>query len=69
MPQASKELRAKFPGSDREALDVLAKHFTAGDTKHPGRIQLRNQNYQPTQREWDAITYLVHEWDYSWTGK
>lgn len=62
MPQASDELRAKFPGHDAEALEVLRKNFR--DNK--GCLSLKDPNYKPTEREWDAVDYLIHEWDYDY---
>lgn len=63
MPQASDELRAKFPGWDAEAEEVLKTNFTVHQPSI-GIIKKRNPEYQPTEREWDAIDYLFHEWDY-----
>jgi hypothetical protein len=60
MPQASNELRAKFPGDDAEALEVLSQNFT----EERGVIRPKQKNYTPTQRENEAIDYLFHEWDY-----
>ena len=60
MPQATKELRAKFPGHDAEALEVIAANFV----EWKGYIRKKDPLYQPTQREWDAIDYLFQEWDY-----
>lgn len=60
MPQATDELRRKFPGYDSEALEVIAKNFS----EHKGLIKLLDSNYQPTEREWDAVDYLIQEWDY-----
>lgn len=65
MPQASDELRAKFPGHDSEALEVIATNFN--DDK--GWITLKDPNYKPTEREWDAVDYLIHEWDYAYGSK
>jgi hypothetical protein len=62
MPSASEELRAKFPGSDQEAIGVLRKHFVA--QKFVWRKI--DPKYKPTQREWDAINYLFHEWDWGY---
>ena len=64
MPQASDELRAKFPGHDSEALAVIEKNFV----NDKGWISRKDVGYQPTDREWDALTYLIHEWDYAYTG-
>lgn len=62
MPQATDELRAKFPECDSEALDVLEVNFT--QTK--GIFRKKNPAYSPTQREWDAIDYMFQEWDYGY---
>lgn len=63
MPQASEELRAKFPGSDREACDVLSLNFV--NTK--GNITPKVKGYVPNEREDDAIEYLFREWDYTYS--
>jgi len=60
MPQASDELREKFPGYDAEALEVIAANFT--ETR--GLIRRKSSSYLPNQREWDAVDYLIQEWDY-----
>jgi hypothetical protein len=62
MPQATDDLRAKFPGWDAEALEVLAENFT--DTR--GVFRKKNPAYQPTEREWEAINYMFQEWDYGY---
>ena len=64
MPQASEELRSKFPGGDGEALDVIDKNFVVpkGFVIHP-----KVKGYKPTKREDDALDYLFHEWDYGYT--
>lgn len=64
MPQASAELRAKFPNHDQEAWDVLREHFTDA----AGVIKLKDAGYKPTMREFEAIDYLCDEWDYAWEG-
>lgn len=66
MPQATNELRAKFPGDDAEALDVIQVNFIQ---KWPGVIWRKTPDYQPTSREWDAIVYLFSEWDYLYETK
>jgi hypothetical protein len=62
MPQASDELRAKFPGWDDEALAVLEENFT----ENRGVIRPKTVGYVPTDREKDAIDYLFQEWDYEY---
>lgn len=63
MPQATDELRDKFPDYDGEALEVIKEHFTVDRT---GIIRKKDPNYDPTEREWDAIDYLFQEWDYGY---
>ena len=65
MPQATDELRAKFPGDDGEALDVLEQNFVVDRT---GVIRKKDSAYKPTDREFDAIDYLFQEWDYGYEG-
>lgn len=64
MPQAPDELRAKFK-DDSDAWDALKEHF---DEKkfliHP-----KVEGYVPTEREADAIDYLVLEWDWEYDSK
>ncbi len=62
MPQASEELRAKFPGGDVEAEQVL---------ENGGFVLTRDWCWTPpagrttiTVREGEAIDYLGDEWDY-----
>jgi hypothetical protein len=65
MPQASNDLRAKFPGSDTEALGAIEANFAISKG---GWITPR-AGYSwkaSTQRERDAIDYLFHEWDYAY---
>lgn len=68
MPQASDELRAKFPGHDDEALKVLEEHFT-WDKPALWIIRRKDPNYVPTDREWEAIDYMCDEWDFGWSNK
>jgi len=63
MPQATDELREKFPGSDSEALEVIATNFLVD---RGGVIRKRDPKYKPTVREYDAIDYLFQEWDYGY---
>ena len=64
MPQATDELRAKFPGWDGEALDVIRENFTVN---RGGLIYPKVKGYKPTQREDEAIDYLFQEWDYAYS--
>lgn len=60
MPQASQELRDKFPDGDAEAHDVLEQNFV----ERAGVYRRKNNTYTPTRREEEALDYLFHEWDY-----
>lgn len=64
MPQASDELRAKFPGSIEEALAVLDPFCI----ERSGLIRPRSQEHRDrmTAREHDAIDYAFEEWDYAY---
>jgi len=64
MPQASDELRAKFPGHDQEAFDVIDVNFS---TSRGGIIFPKKLGYKMTEREGDAIDYLCDEWDYAYS--
>lgn len=65
MPQASPDLRAKFPDSDSQAIGQLEDH---------GYVLTKDWLWVPpdgvrsyddmTQDDYDALTYLVHEWDF-----
>lgn len=62
MPQATDELRAQWPGGDRQASDHLrAKGFTL---KKDWTWVLPYKTYVPTQRDISAVQYMVDEWDY-----
>ena len=58
MPQTSDELRKKFE-DDADACAVLEN---AGWFYHRGWWAY--PTHEPTDREWDAIQYLVEEWDH-----
>lgn len=75
MPQASDELRAKFPGGDREAIDWLeGRGFTL--TKEWNWIPPHDHPWwadtmpigSEYDRDNDAVVYLITEWDFggSW---
>lgn len=64
MPQATEELRAKFPGDDQEAFAVLEANF---NTSRGGMITPKVLGYKPTEREDEALDYLFHEWDYGYS--
>jgi hypothetical protein len=63
MPQASEELRAKFPEGEGQAMKVLEANFIL----HKGFVyRPKVRDYKPTPREDDAIDYLFHEWDFAY---
>jgi hypothetical protein len=64
MPQASQELRDKFPGDDQEAFEVIDTNFV---TNRGGIIYPKHADYKMTERESDAIDYLCGEWDYGYS--
>ena len=61
MPSAIPELQEKFPGMEQQALAVLRRNFIE---IRNGVIIRKDPEYQPTQREYDAIDYLFYEWDF-----
>ena len=66
MPSATEDLRNKFPGDDREALEVIDENFIVDSS---GRIRPKIADYEPTLRENDALDYLFYEWDYEYSPK
>ena len=64
MPQATDELRAKFPGYDQEAFAVIKANFTIS---RGGVIYPKQIGYQMMKHEFDAIDYLCGEWDYDYS--
>jgi hypothetical protein len=65
MPSARERLRQIF-SSDAEALAVLNKNFTVS---RGGVIQPRVSEYKATSQEYDALDYLMMEWDYDYMVK
>lgn len=61
MPQATNEQRARWPGSDQQAIKFL---------EDAGYVLTRNwkwiipKNHKPTEREYDAMDYMCNEWDF-----
>lgn len=47
---------------EREALDILDLNFT----EKAGVFRKKDKSYLPTIREFEAIYYLFHEWDYAY---
>lgn len=60
MPQASQDLRDKFPGHDVEAWEALKPNFV----DKAGVLSKKDKAYRPTASEWEAVDYLCDEWDY-----
>jgi hypothetical protein len=62
MPRASDELRAKFPGSDTQALALLESR---GYKMKGHAWALPSPGYVMKEDEADAVDYLCDEWDYN----
>lgn len=65
MPQATPELQAKFPGMDVEAWEALTTNYD----EHRFLIYPKVVGYKPTERESDAIDYLIQEWDWDYDAE
>lgn len=65
MPSAPPDLQDKFPGYDKEALNVIAKNYTVDKGFV---IRPKTAGYEPTERENDALNYLWLEWDFAFEG-
>src|SRR5262245_55679440 len=66
MPQASDYLRAQWPGGDQQAIAHLLERgyrATRGFCWVPPG-DASPETYEPTDRDWSAMTYLIDEWDY-----
>jgi hypothetical protein len=61
MPQTTPERSARWPGGDAEAIGYLRAGgwvlHKSWEWSHPNARDL-------TEREQDAVTYLVEEWDF-----
>ena len=62
MPQTTAERAARWPGMDMEAIAYL----TTQGYKLTRYLHWRppTPDHEPTDREADAIMYLVQEWDF-----
>ncbi len=64
MPQTTPERAARWPGMDTEALEFLKENgFTLSrdwEWSHPEKKSFADLS----EREADAIIYLIEEWDY-----
>lgn len=62
MPQAAPELRAQWPGGDKEAINHLQDR---GYRLNRGWAWIRPfAQTIPTERDLSAIQYLIDEWDF-----
>lgn len=66
MPQATNEHRARWGGADgigpEKAMNFLeAKGFVIDTGNWHWRVPL---DHTPTDKETDAMLFLVHEWDF-----
>lgn len=64
MPQAPDHLRAKF-ADDSAAFEALGFNFFC----LPGGVIYPKEGYVPNAHEWDAIDYLIMEWDYGYSSE
>lgn len=62
MPQGRRELN-QFWESDANALNHLKDHYIIG---HNGIIRPKDEHREPTFVDWQAIEYLIHEFDYGY---
>ena len=61
MPQTTPERAARWPGMDAEAIECLE----AGGWKLGRDYVWRHPDgKKPTEREIDAVIYLIEEWDF-----
>ena len=62
MPQTTPERRARWPGIDSEAIAFLEGQ---GYTLHRDwSWSAPEPGQKPTERERDALLYLIQEWDF-----
>lgn len=62
MPQASSELRAEWPGGDKEAINYLQQRGYRLDRRWAW--VLPHPEHVPTAIELSAVRYLMDEWDF-----
>jgi hypothetical protein len=62
MPQASPELRAEWPGGDKEATSFL--QFQGYRLNRRWQWVRPHAGHVVTEREASAIQYLIDEWDF-----
>jgi hypothetical protein len=61
MPQTSPERAARWPGGDEEAIAFL---LAGGWRLGRDWCWRRDDWREPTEREVDAVRYLIEEWDF-----
>ena len=61
MPQATPEQSARWPGGDAQAIKFLED---AGYRLNRDWQWIEPQRHQVSDQEADAISYLIHEWDF-----
>lgn len=61
MPQTTPERAARWPGGDSEAIKHLQ---AAGFTLNRDWTWTKPPDYQSTDRDIDAVVYLIEEWDF-----
>ncbi len=65
MPQTTPERAARWPGMDAEAMGFLQKQ---GYVLRKDWLWTKPKpDHEPTERERDAILYLIEEWDFGGT--
>jgi hypothetical protein len=62
MPSTTPERAARWPGGDFEALG----HLRERGWKHEGGGTYSSPDRPLEDREVDAMTYLIQEWDFDW---
>lgn len=65
MPQTSKERAARWPGMEGEASSYLEDH--GYKLTYAFKWKLPKKGHTPTEKESDAIWYLIEEWDFGGT--
>lgn len=62
MPQTTPERAARWPGGDSEAMDFL---LAAGYKMTKQWAWLKPEGHKVTEKEEDALIYLIEEWDFA----
>lgn len=62
MPQTTPERAARWPGGNGQAMNHLKAR---GYVLHKDWTYTKpSPDFEPTERDLDAITYLIEEWDF-----